>query len=209
EARGYFETALARDRSNPAALINLGTLYRGQGQPARAESAYFAALPRIRGRGAGSLESSVYVNLADMDIEAANWDGAIDHLVRARSLDSSVTVINNLGLALAMGGRGAEARSELAGGLARFPGHTHLLKNSGLAALKLGDFGAARDSLDRALRLDPGFAAALGLRAQVNALAGDRESAKRDWENYLLLGPAAADRAGIESELVRLGVVVK
>jgi serine/threonine-protein kinase len=209
EARGYFETALARDRSNPAALVNLGTLYRGEGQTARAESAYFAALPHIRRRGIPALEASVYVNLADMDIEAAHWDGAIENLEKARDLDSSVTVVNNLGLALAMGGRGAEARAEIARGLSRFPGHPHLLKNAGLAALKLGDFGAARDSLDRALRIDPGFASALGLRAQVLALAGDRDGARRDWESYRAFDPPASDRAALEAELAKLGVVVK
>jgi Tfp pilus assembly protein PilF len=203
-----FERAAARDPANPAVSLNLGTLARRRGQTARAESLYLVALRRLEPNGPADLRVSAFVNLADLDLEAENWDGAVNWLGRAGAIDSSATVVNNLGYALAMGGRGREALAVLSRGIARFPGQAALLKNAALAELKLGRAGAARDSVERALEIDPAYLPAIALRAQLSARRGDRAAVLADWKRFLAGEPDERLRKDLAAELARLGVAV-
>ncbi|HTO91468.1 MAG TPA: serine/threonine-protein kinase [Candidatus Sulfotelmatobacter sp.] len=208
DARGYFETALRRDAPNSAARMNLGTIYRLLGNTAGAESLYFEALELARRQHRADLESGLYVNLADVEIDSEHWEGAVGFLRQAQAIDSSATVINNLGFALTLAGRPDEALAELRRGIERFPAQAMLFKNAALAELKLGHLDAAGDSVAKALVLEPTLAPALMLRAELRARQGDHEGAKEDWNSFLATKPDEKTRRQMADELTRLGVAV-
>jgi Tfp pilus assembly protein PilF/tRNA A-37 threonylcarbamoyl transferase component Bud32 len=207
-AQARFEAALKLDPEYAKAGVSLGSALHARGDDAGAARVLrdvlqrHAADPQVSAQARGAL--------ADIDMAAGNWRGAIESLRRSFALDSSgVRAYNQLAYALIRAGQPNEAIALLSRAIPRFPGEPVLHKNLGLAELTMGDAVSATSEADRALAIDASFAPALALRARARARASasDLAGARADWARYLSLHPATADSAEVAAELAQHGVL--
>ena len=204
-AQQRFEAALRLDPGYGKAGVSLGRLLHARGDDARAA----LVLRDVLARSASDdpMSSLARDALADMDMAAGNWRGAVESLRRAFAMDSSgVRAYNQLAFALIRSGQPDEAIALLARAIPKFPGEPALHKNMGLAVLALGDPRSAVGEAERALAIDASFAPALGLRARARARLSDLEGARADWVRYLALHPAASDSSEVATDLAGRGV---
>jgi Tfp pilus assembly protein PilF/tRNA A-37 threonylcarbamoyl transferase component Bud32 len=205
-AQARFEAALKLDPDYGKAGVSLGRVLHARGDDARAALILRDVLtrhtadPQVSALARGAL--------ADIDMAAGTWRGAIECLTRSFALDSSdVRAYNQLAYALIRAGQPNEAIALLSRAIPRFPGEPVLHKNLGLAELTMGDAVSAASEADRALAIDASFAPALALRARARARRNDLAGARADWARYLSLRPAPADSAEVATELAQRGVL--
>jgi Tfp pilus assembly protein PilF len=204
QARGFLSDAIAKDGRFAQAYLSLGTVALGQGRTTEAESLYMLVLDRHMGNRVDS--SRAYFQLGDIDLLEGTWPSAVQNLEKSFALDSSSAgAYGNLGYALIMNQRPADARPVLDRGIARYPGAARLFKNAGLAALRLGAADAALSYERRALALEPQLAAARGLEARALDQLGRGAEARAAWKAYRDSPPDSAARAEVESGMGRGG----
>ncbi len=208
EARSTLEAALAADRRNAQAMLNLAVVHHKTGDGTRAAALLGRVIKDHPGNRA--LVSGAHFWLAEIDMASGALASAIDHYRSALALDSTnVLYPNNLAYALIRAGRPNEAAPTLVQALSRFPGEALLHKNLGLALLRAGTPDGALPALDAALERDPGLASAWGLRAEAKARLRDLAGARADWDMYLGMAHDETERPGIEARLRALGAITR
>ncbi len=129
-----------------------------------------------------------------MDMQAARFESAAEHLKRAIALDPTDPIAHsNLGNALRELGRVEEALDAYAAALALQPRSPEVLNNRAALLSRLGRNAEALADYDRALAISPGHARLHGNRASVLALLGRRDDAIAGYGQAIRLAPQAPD----------------
>ncbi len=155
EARGHFEQALQIMPDNFEALVNLGNLLSGQGDPREAISLYGRALkvnPDI---------AATYYNLGNALLATGDSSGAMSYYRKAIEVDPGyVSAHNNLGNLLAGQGMNDEAVKHFRQAVACDPKFAQGYVNLANTLLAQGNIQEAVDSFRQALKIDANNAGA-------------------------------------------------
>ncbi len=199
-ARDLFGRALERDANFAPAILNLGHLYRREGNLDSAAILFSRVAGHARNNPATAALAEY--GLAQIDLQSGALDGAVQHFGKSLALDSThVEFYNDLGWALATSGHAEDARRVLALGLGRFPQSAPLRKNLALALGGLGQTSDAIQLLDDIVLSTPDYASARGLRAVLLARLGNGAGSRSDWGAYLGLNPDSTERASYARDL--------
>ncbi len=138
---------LAAERPQDAQVrVALGTVYREQGLYDEAEQAYSAAL-RLKPKLAEAYSGRGIVR----ELRGDSGDAALDDFAAAASLaPQDASLHNNLGFALYLRGRYAEATQAFRAALALDPSARRIRNNLGFAYGRLGQMDKARREFERA-----------------------------------------------------------
>lgn len=181
-ARAY-RRAIEKDPLAGNAHYNLGTVYHGLGNLAKARQAYERAL-------ALRADPRAHINLADIEEQEGDLPKARDHLDRAvLADDDSAFPICHRGFFHERRGDLAKAEADYRTGIEREPedGYCHL--RLGKLLWKTGRTRDALGSLEEAVKIDPSFAAAWKALGDLSREMGRQTVAIRAFERLATLEP--------------------
>jgi tetratricopeptide (TPR) repeat protein len=195
-----FERSVAMTSPNPATHVLLGLAWAERGDLARARTEYERALA-IDPQHAGArgelmaLEVRVYRETAQRSIAAGDTAAGIATLERAVAVaPDDAALRSDLGNALALGGRLADAIVAYRDALARDASDPHTHMNLANALYLSGQVPGALDEYAQALRLDPAYAEAHYNFGIALAEQGQPSAALEQWRDAARLGYADAAR---------------
>jgi len=195
-----FERTVAVTPSNPSAHVLLGLAWAERGDLEHARAEYERALA-IDPQHAGArgelvaLEVRVYRENAQRSIAAGDTAAGIAALQQAVGIaPDDAALRSDLGNALALGGRLADAIVAYRDALARDPSDPHTHMNLANALYLSGQVPAALEEYAQALRLDPVYAEAHYNFGIALAEQGQQSAALEHWREAARLGYADAAR---------------